>query len=492
MHKDPLIKSFHRARHAPPHDLFGAVKSLPPVGTLPSPWATWTLIQLVRYRSRQLWAFETLRAADIDLDDLAEAEPGYFSVTTHIVPALPGWELEVCNSFHFDFAYLRDHASGEEIFLDLSAVKDEESYFFMGSMLEHSQPWTRGAAESRMTELHPVIDTVLLARADLIESQHLEESCLDDVLEYTCERLAPHVIGSVGEIECFLEAWEDASKRLWLAALIGDWPAAAAAAEQEGNPDLMMFTKCRAEECRLRRIAHLRVQPESATPYYLGALREVSPQEFNVHVEEVLSGGGADTLAVVEFLVQYGGDSWCDQITKVFNTNVFNEDRPRNELLRHCARYLARHGRSTADVIDTIAAVEPLVAEAAFLALEYSPAQSIPLIRQGLRSPSEEVRLDIAGALAVVDRPWSHRELLSVLADFDDHELTRWPRAALLKSCDPEARQAAETWEKTHASGMSPDRCDDEAEGGNDDHSIQCYMDEWRDRALPWRDRSPE
>src|SRR5436305_358749 len=50
----------------------------------------------------------------------------------------------------------------------------------------------------------------------------------------------------------FLDAWEDATPlaRVWLAALVGDWPAAHDAAVAVGEPALVRVTGPRAEACR--------------------------------------------------------------------------------------------------------------------------------------------------------------------------------------------------------------------------------------------------
>ena len=52
---DPLWHAFRQAQREPPGDLADSVRALPEVGRLPSAWATWTLIGLVRHRRRQHW-----------------------------------------------------------------------------------------------------------------------------------------------------------------------------------------------------------------------------------------------------------------------------------------------------------------------------------------------------------------------------------------------------------------------------------------------------
>jgi hypothetical protein len=189
----------------------------------------------------------------------------------------------------------------------------------------------------------------------------------------------------------------------------------------------------------------------------------------------------------MEFLAVHGEATWSPTITAMFGAIDQGDRLLGHQLLRHCGRYLARHGYSTTAVIHRLASVEPLLDEAAFLALDYSPAEGLDLVRRALRSRSEDVRDNVAAALAVVDRPWSRRELFAVLEDSDDHELTRSARAALLKNLEPEVRRGAEAWAKTHPSVGAG-----EADPGVDDAWVQDCMDDLRDRALAWRDRYPE
>jgi hypothetical protein len=55
-----LWQAFRQALREPPGDLATAIRALPDVGCLPSPWVTWTLIGLVRHRRRQLWVAEVV------------------------------------------------------------------------------------------------------------------------------------------------------------------------------------------------------------------------------------------------------------------------------------------------------------------------------------------------------------------------------------------------------------------------------------------------
>jgi hypothetical protein len=90
--------------------------------------------------------------------------------------------------------------------------------------------------------------------------------CLDEDTEFIAERLTPSVIDNVRAIEEFTEAWEERSNRLWLSALIGDWPAAATAAEESGDPQLIAITRSRADRFRALRMSRIRSGPAWQLP----------------------------------------------------------------------------------------------------------------------------------------------------------------------------------------------------------------------------------
>src|SRR5205814_1901035 len=59
---DALWSALAHAEEAPPAELVAALERLPPPGSLPSPWVTWTLIGLARHRERQEWVAEVVQS----------------------------------------------------------------------------------------------------------------------------------------------------------------------------------------------------------------------------------------------------------------------------------------------------------------------------------------------------------------------------------------------------------------------------------------------
>jgi hypothetical protein len=88
------------------------------------------------------------------------------------------------------------------------------------------------------------------------------------------------------------------------------------------------------------------------------------------------------------------------------------------------------------------------VGEACLLALEHAPEKALVLIRRGLRADIPMDRTAVAAILALIDEPWSRRELLAALDASDDQERTADVRAALLESRDVEAHHAVVAWEQ--------------------------------------------
>jgi hypothetical protein len=82
------------------------------------------------------------------------------------------------------------------------------------------------------------------------------------------------------------------------------------------------------------------------------------------------------------------------------------------------------------------------------LALEHAPELALPLIRKGLLADIPINRIEVAAILALINKPWSRRELLGALSASDDQEKTADARAALVETGDEEAQKAVLAWEE--------------------------------------------
>jgi len=81
------------------------------------------------------------------------------------------------------------------------------------------------------------------------------------------------------------------------------------------------------------------------------------------------------------------------------------------------------------------------------LALEHAPELALAIFRKTLRSAVPANRTMAAAILALIDRPWSRRELIGGMESSEDQMLTADCRAALLECHDEAAHQAVKDWE---------------------------------------------
>ena len=157
------------------------------------------------------------------------------------------------------FGDLIHRVTGESITFRLT-TKYMEPIIYVRNFDAFVKPTSRWEPAGRLVELHrPFAYTIGFAIDDLVAVHYLTpihddgRSCDPDDwpeghrLDYRiAQRYAPHVLQ-------FCKCWEDTDRRLWLAALIGDWLLAYELAQNTGDADLIAFTGERATECqRLR------------------------------------------------------------------------------------------------------------------------------------------------------------------------------------------------------------------------------------------------
>jgi hypothetical protein len=112
-------------------------------------------------------------------------------------------------------------------------------------------------------------------------------------------------------------------------------------------------------------------------------------------------------------------------------------------------KFLLRHRYRREELLAALpAAAGTEIGEACLLALEHAPELALPLFRRALLSDIPADRNTVAAILALIDQPWSRRELLAALEASDDQEKTADARAALLECRDEEARRAVADWER--------------------------------------------
>ncbi len=443
-----VLAAITRTGEPVPTNLPAALRGLPVPSSLPSPWETWTLFGFVRHRERQSWVAEIVRdRLQGNLRHLAgRGSLGHPADVPQSgsVPGLPEWEYY----FHGRGCCVTHKVDGDAIDVDFHGGTAEyiDQYFYLWYLksLRRPQP-----PEQRLLELHPSFEAIRLAIQNLLSMGAITPLSGRDFHPF---RVAHVVLAHSPAIERFCSSFQAPERRVWCAALVGDWLAAHEATQ--GQPELVEITGPRAEACRdLREERILAELKRSERPdEALHALADLGSGRLDECVERVLNGplGGPVSVAL-EITDKQTDARWCPSLFALFNRVQPEDPNPSPHLWIRAVRQLLRHGYRTQEVLAALPrAGGTSLGEAILLALEYAPNLSLPLIRQALISPIPINRIEVAAILGVIDRPWSRRELFWALGQSDDQELTSEVRATLLESRDPDTERAVVAWEENN------------------------------------------
>ena len=100
-HFSALFGAMVKGCESPAADLPAAMRALPPVGSLPSPWTTWLIIAIFQYRQRQQWAKDLLRT------HLPKAIPPRKEIRRRVqpvefvLPEIPEWQVSLECAYEF-------------------------------------------------------------------------------------------------------------------------------------------------------------------------------------------------------------------------------------------------------------------------------------------------------------------------------------------------------------------------------------------------------
>jgi len=167
-----LLGALQRADQGEPTGLASFLQDLPEVGSLPSPWETWTLIGLVRHRQRQLWVAEIIKTrlhgSGAELSALAAFGHPEGVPQSGNVPGLPEWEYY----FHGRGCCITHKVDGDAIDVDFWDDTGEyfDTFFYKNYLESLRKP---EPPEQRLRDLHPSARTVTIAIADLIAARML-------------------------------------------------------------------------------------------------------------------------------------------------------------------------------------------------------------------------------------------------------------------------------------------------------------------------------
>lgn len=426
-----LFAALAQVADGPPADPATFVRDRPAVGELPPPWETWALFGLVRHRDRQEWVAEVIRTRlQGDTSRIARAgalgHPGGVP-QSGTVPGLPEWEYY----FHGRGCRITHKVEGGAIDVDFhdDTADHFDPYFYKWYLESLRRP---DPPEQRLRELHPSFDPVVLSIADLESAGVLTRDTA------RAPRLSPDILPYADAVARFCRVWEDAGQRTWLAALIGDWPAV------EATPD-------RAGMCVATRASRLEALVRTGERGWdaLRALADLGPEFAARCLGDALRGEPSGLVSAALSIADSLNDTrWCPDVYAAYTRSRPDGPAPEPHIWLAALKLLLRHGHHTAEVLAALPRAGGYeVGEAVLLALEHAPGHVLPLVRKALLSGVPMNRTTVAAILAVIDRPWSKRELLRALAGSDDQEMTADVRAALLESGDPVAERAVREWE---------------------------------------------
>jgi hypothetical protein len=489
---DSLWHAFEQALGEPTDDLATAIHALPDVGRLPSPWATWTLIGLVRHRRRQLWVGQVV-ATRLQGELESIARMGAFGhpedIPQHgLVPGLTDWEY----FFHGGGCCLTHRGSGEAIDVDFFGETAEyfDIFFYLNYLKSLKDP---EPPEARLMALHSSFKPIRLVVGELLDSGMLTP--LED-REYPF-RISEDVLAHEDAIDGFCESWGNPDRRLWLATSVGDWIHAHELALITGDRDLIELTTRRAVACKSSRCRELlgHWEDESKRSNVLLALDDLAAEELREQLDLALGGPiGGVTSTALEIIQRHDDPVWCDAVFRVFRRLDPSGELPEPFLWVRCQEFLLHHGYRAREMRASLVDADGIaVGEAALLALEYDPRGALPLFRRALRSNIPMNRTAAAATLTLIDRPWSRRELLAVLRESNDQEATAACRAALLECHDVDAHTAVLSWEEANPHESETGRFISMKEMmlRHSSSQLRYEMEQRHDRVMNVRDREP-
>ena len=475
-----LMRGFVASRPGDPapDDLLEAVRGLPEVGQLPPAWVTWTLVQLVV----RLWSRSTMtipwhvryRASMAGSrgqeTDAARPDPEYplFMVDVH-----DEWEEHTRYGYSFGhsatparMAHSGDPIDDSEtgrlpfVFVPEFLVGFMYHYSFVLSEDRSFTPMRQGVIE--LSTATAELGVAELEAAGLVERVLIREGSFG-------HSLTPAALEHAPSISAFSYGWGGLrgsagrvvtpAKLVWLAAAIGDWPAAHAAAidmdRTDGTPcpELVAFAGERAGRCRARRDADPRARGR-VCDIATAALRGHYPSESRQFSEEFWEAirsapPWVGPWEVTGFRSDERGDDvpWPSGVRRLLDHALPLGRLPRRCIERECYGATPHQRR---EIIRVFARDETMLAEAAYRAFIDAPEQAEALLRRGLRSPSLRSRICTAGLLGAIDEPWSRRELWQAVEETADPGETVNLRAALRCSQDWDVKRAVARWAAAH------------------------------------------
>ncbi|APR80799.1 Hypothetical protein A7982_06146 [Minicystis rosea] len=389
-----------------------------------APWHAWLLVALARQLSRQRWLMRVWRGP---LQTKRHAKPDEH------VPGMPGWQ------YYFHGAGLCLTGPDGEV-IDVDDHGDEgltiDPYFFAARLRSLRDP---ALPERRLRAFLPTDGVVAAAIKELAALGALQL----DKYEHTF-RLQRELEEAAEELAAIDFSSPDVGER-WM----------------EHMGDHLLTDDARAHEQRevyvrylfagLDRNAHVFIEPLEAV---------LSPAELVETCSKVIGGSiGPATGCAIERLRAHPEYPFCTAVVSLLHRADPARHHP--YAVYQAVRYLFERGVerplaqraalafAEVEVVDGYKG-NPYLGDLALLLLDLAPAEALPVLRRALRSSTPMVQSKVSVALALLDQPWCHRELLVALEEATTFEASSALRSALIHTSAEGARDAVTHWLKTH------------------------------------------
>lgn len=437
-----LLDALQQVEKGPPKDLNEWMMESPKPEFLPSPWDTWTLIGLVRHRTRQYWVADIMRTRlGGNPEDLATR--GSFGHPTAvarsgIVPGMPEWEYY----FHGRGLCLSHKVDGTDIDVDFfdDSADYFDAYFYRRFLDSLKKP---NSVEQRIRELFPTTEPVHLSIQDLLKRGALLTKPGGGSNAF---RVASELLERQDDFEDFCNRWDVPGNRLWLAALIGDWVAVRELTSPGTSLDEFVNDyAAKAIDLRVLTLKQFSSDNPSEVLYGLAHLN-VADDALLATLRGPISGAMSAALSILE---QQDDPQWCEAVHSLFLRMPPDGEIPAPHIWITALKFLLRHHYHTKELLPLLPKADKTsCGEGVILALEYAPEHVISMVRKGLSHTIPIARTEVSAILAVIAKPWCIHELALAISQSDDHELTADARAALLEIGSPEAEKAVLVWEE--------------------------------------------
>jgi hypothetical protein len=409
-----------------------------------SPWHFWALVCFARHRSRQIWVADIVKyRLRGELEVLAKTGAlGHPDVPqSGIVPADPEWEYY----FHGRGCCLTHRGTGESI--DVDFYEDSGDYFSFWFYKQYLKSLkSPGFPEKRLIELHPSIDSLAIVVEDLFESDTFVKHPESNVY-----KLSEQVISLIPNIERFSKIIAE-SQTPQLAIRSGDWFLASDVTRSDtdhGERESRIGERVQSLIRDRLAVAQRIFERAERRSIALAAICEVSPGHAQSYIIRILkepaNGAVSDAL---ELIHQSNDPDWCSHVFGMLQSSEQSPCHLGASDWHAAASFLLEHDFQREFVIDSFD--DHSTADFALLSLEHAPRKSKSIFHKALRSTVPRERIRAAAMLVILDQPWSYDQLIAVLSDFDDQEMTLYPRAALLASKHTEHHSIVEAWEAAH------------------------------------------